>query len=279
MKKVFTFLLISFFILTGISLPQGKAEKQSSNPTEKIQNSRYFEKNSYNLKAKGSSESSDNYFKSFDAEELETSHDLTKENDLYIRYTAYSPNYFRVDRSDNSLWDGKYWHESDYPLKVFVRKSSSKYFKLKFLEYIDYAFKIWEKADSRVEFSYTNSASDADIIISFEINLMDKYDENYLGLTDYELGKGNRMIQSVVEIGMLKFNRDVISDGEVKSTIIHEIGHALGLGHSDNEVDLMYPYIEPESSDKMTFIELSQGDIKAVQSLINLGFEKEYSKR
>jgi predicted Zn-dependent protease len=196
---------------------------------------------------------------------------------IYIRYTAYSPNYFRIDRSDNSLWDGKHWHQSDYPLNVFIRKSNSRHFKSKYLEYVDYALEVWQETDSRIIFQYTNSVSEADIVISFERSLLDKYNENYLGLTNYEVNEFNIIIKSNVEISLLKFNNKKISDGEIKSTIIHEVGHALGLGHSDNKLDLMFPYINPGSSDEMTFIELSKGDIKAIQSLISLGFSYQYS--
>ena len=108
---------------------------------------------------------------------------------------------------------------------------------------------------------------------------MEKYDENYLGLTDYELGKNNRIIRSFIEISMLKFDDKNISDGEVKSTIIHELGHALGLGHSNNHVDLMYPYISEDSSNKLTYIELSTGDIETIRDVVNIGSSKDYSRK
>lgn len=182
-------------------------------------------------------------------------------------------NYFRVDKSERTLWNGKHWNPVDYPLKVYVKNVNSVYFKNTFRSFIDYAMGIWENADPRIKFRYESNPADADIIIEFEDNLITKYDDNYLGITDYKLEDDKKIDKSYIEIGLLKFNDERVTDGEVKATIIHEFGHALGLGHSENEIDIMFPFINPFSGTEMEYDDLSGGDIQAVRSAVSLGFE------
>jgi hypothetical protein len=51
---------------------------------------------------------------------------------------------------------------------------------------------------------------------------------------------------------------------DVFSVALHELGHSLGLGHSDDPSDVMYPYYKLVST-------LNTGDIAAVQSLYAAG--------
>jgi predicted Zn-dependent protease len=187
-----------------------------------------------------------------------------------------STNYFHIDKSGESLWDGKHWDMGEYPLKVYVKENSSKYYKSSYKEYVSYAFSVWQKADSRIEYVFTNNSRNADIEFVFVENLGKKYEENYLGLTEYDTNTNKEIEHSKVQISLLKFGNEKVSAGEIKATIIHELGHAFGLGHSGSETDIMYPYISSDHSSKMTYDELSKGDKEAIKDVIDLGSDEQY---
>ena len=79
--------------------------------------------------------------------------------------------------------------------------------------------------------------------------------------------------------GLIKFDEEVVTDGEIKATIIHEFGHVFGLGHSKNELDMMYPYIDPDQSPLMNFDELSNNDRQAIENVIDLGKDDLYVRK
>jgi predicted Zn-dependent protease len=187
-----------------------------------------------------------------------------------------SENYFHIDRSGNSLWDGKHWEYSRYPLNIYVKESNSRFYKSTYKDYIKYAMDVWRKAEDRIEYRFVKSLDDADIAVIFVENLGNKYDEDFLGLTDYETDRNKQIEFSKIQISLIKNGNEKISAGEIKATIIHELGHAFGLGHSKNENDLMYPYISPDHTSEMNYDELSKNDKLAIEDLLDLSYDEEY---
>jgi Matrixin len=184
--------------------------------------------------------------------------------------------YYQMDPSGSNSWDGSHWDVAGFPLKVYVKSSSSKYYKTLFKDYVSYAFRVWQKADSRVKFTLTKNSSDADVEISFVENLAKIYNKKYMGLTEYYKNSDNQIISPKIQITLLRFDDVAVPDGEVKATIIHELGHAFGLPHTTNEDDIMFPYMIPRHSAKQSYDELSRGDKKAIKEVIEAGTKKTY---
>jgi len=135
--------------------------------------------------------------------------------DEYSTRETRTENYFHVDRTGRTLWDGKHWEITDFPLKIYVNETSSRYYKSVYKNYVNYALNVWRKADDRINYTIVNSIREADISVYFIENLGDKYDENYIGLTEYDLNRGKIIDYSKVQISLIKFVDEVVS-GVVK---------------------------------------------------------------
>ena len=270
------FIILSFFLIDTIiaqNTPQ-KSKKSKRDYYYNLEKSSSSKSSAVNVEYRKVTRRNNDYSES---NRITNSTRITTRKNDYSNYeNEHSENYFRIDKSKNSLWDGKHWEDSRFPLSIYVKESSSRYYKSTYKDYVKYAMDVWRTADDRIQYKFVRSIDDADIAVVFVENLGDKYEENYLGLTDYDTDRNKQIEFSKVQISLIKNGNEKISAGEIKATIVHELGHALGLGHSENENDLMYPYISPEHTSEMTYDELSKGDKLAIKDVIDLCFEEEY---
>ena len=91
---------------------------------------------------------------------------------------------------------------------------------------------------AKVKFTESNTRSGANVWITWVVRNLG---ENVLGHA--QVGKG------VVEVALGGFGCDgsfqLYTVDTVRNVMTHELGHSLGLGHSNNENSVMYPTLKP----------------------------------
>ena len=165
----------------------------------------------------------------------------------------------------NSFPNGHLMRWTFMPLNVFISpmnfysKQGQDY---KFKKMVIQACEEWERASfGKVQFVLVDNLLNSNINVVWR-----RIDRKSLGHCQFNYDRNNRLYGAEVSIGISDgaVSQKYMADGEVYHTILHEFGHALGLGHSPYDTDIMF------TPHKYGVVNLSERDRTSLRWLYKL---------
>lgn len=137
-----------------------------------------------------------------------------------------------------------------------------------------HAFMDWQKrTDNNFTFEFVGTKSTANIEVIFLESGMNIRCKNgdALGCTTYAAAKtlyGNkRILGTKIYISMLDNKGKLMTKNQIYTIMLHEVGHALGLEHSEDENSLMYKGTNSNMAEDQ---EIQSEDIKTLYELYGI---------
>jgi hypothetical protein len=147
---------------------------------------------------------------------------------------------------------------SGSPLKVCLIEGGPSDYRPRMAGLVRDALDRWENTGMGVRFIPISDTADADILVRW----IDHFSFDRAGQTDLTWDQSGRVRRAAISLAIRTNTGFPMPDGALLSVAVHETGHALGMPHSPDSNDVMFPATRTGT--------LSERDRRTVQVLYQL---------
>ncbi|HEY7637146.1 MAG TPA: matrixin family metalloprotease [Gemmatimonadales bacterium] len=123
------------------------------------------------------------------------------------------------------------------PLKVALVEGGVNGYAPRMAEYMRDALNRWENTAIGLRFETVPDTTGADVVVHW----IDHFDIDRAGQTDLTWDQAGRVRRATISLALRTNTGAALGDAALLAVAVHEVGHALGLPHSGDTTDVMFP--------------------------------------